>query len=67
MFSSFFSNNCSDLVYAVRLSGARVREVSLLLATSRLFSPKHLGGLSYENDPEATGNINKTHIDESLR
>ena len=43
----------------IDVSGAWVREVSPMLATSRLFSPKHLGSLSYENDVEATGDSDK--------
>ena len=35
------------------VSGAWVREVSPMLATSRLFSPQHLGKLSYELDADS--------------
>ena len=41
----------------IDVSSAWVREVSPMLATSRLFSPKHLGNLSYEHDAEATRDI----------
>tara|TARA_B100001564_G_C20213330_1_gene478302 strand:- start:215 stop:424 length:210 start_codon:yes stop_codon:yes gene_type:complete len=44
------------------VSGAWVREVSPMLATSRLFSPKHLGGLSYEHDAYASENSNEKQI-----
>ena len=36
------------------VSGAWVREVSPMLATSRFFSPKHFGGLFYVHDANAT-------------
>ena len=36
------------------VSGAWVRTVSPMLATSRLFSPEHLGSLSYKIDAEAS-------------
>ena len=41
------------------VSGAWVREVSPMLATSRLFSPEHLGSLSYEHNANATGDSGK--------
>ena len=41
------------------VSGAWMREVSPMLATSRLFSPEHLGSLSYEHDAEATRDSDK--------
>ena len=41
------------------VSGAWVREVSPMLATSRLFSPEHLGSLSYGHDANATGDGDK--------
>ena len=41
------------------VSGAWVREVSPMLATSRLFSPEHLGSLTYEHETEATGDSDK--------
>ena len=49
------------------VSGAWVREVSPMLATSRLFSPEHLGSLSYEHESEATGNGDDPQIVEPLR
>ena len=39
----------------IDVSGAWVREVSPMLATSRLFSPEHLGSLSCEHNANATG------------
>ena len=36
------------------VSGAWVREVSPMLATSRVFSPEHLGSLSYDHNANAT-------------
>ena len=41
------------------VSGAWVREVSPMLATSRLFSPEHLGRLSCEHDANAIGHSDK--------
>ena len=41
------------------VSGAWVREVSQMLATSRLFSPEHLGSLSCEHNANATGDSDK--------
>ena len=41
------------------VSGAWVREVLPMLATSRLFSPEHLGSLSYGHDANATGDGDK--------
>ena len=38
----------------MNVSGAWVREVSPMLATSRLFSPEHLGSLSYEHNANDT-------------
>jgi hypothetical protein len=38
-----------------------------MLATSRLFSPEHLGSLSYENDANATKDSDKKQIGEPLR
>ena len=49
------------------VSGAWVREVSPMLATSRLFSPKHLGGLFYEHDASATEDSNEKQIGVPLR
>ena len=49
------------------VSGAWVREVSPMLATSRLFSPKHLGGLFYEHDVNATEDSNEKQISVPLR
>ena len=43
----------------IDVSGAWVREVSPMLATSRLFSPEHLGSLSYEHNANATGDSDK--------
>jgi len=48
------------------VSGAWVREVSPMLATSRLFSPEHLGRLSYEHDAHATGDSDKKQKSEQL-
>ena len=44
------------------VSGAWVREASPMLATSRLFSPKHLGSLPYTFDPKAAGDRDKQQI-----
>ena len=41
------------------VSGAWVREVSPMLATSRLFSPEHLGSLSCEHNADVTGDSDK--------
>ena len=41
------------------VSGAWVREVTPMLATSRLFSPEHLGSLSYEHNANATEDRDK--------
>ena len=49
------------------VSGAWVREVSPMLATSRLFSPEHLGSLSYDHNSTATGDSEKKQISESRR
>lgn len=48
------------------VSGAWVREVSPMLATSRLFSPEHLGSLSYEHDAEAIRDSDKKQKSEPL-
>jgi len=48
------------------VSGAWVREVSPMLATSRLFSPEHLGSLSYEIDANADEDSDKKQIGEPL-
>ena len=44
------------------VSGAWVREVTPMLATTRLFSPKHLGSLPYTFDAKATGDRDKKQI-----
>ena len=49
------------------VSGAWVREVSPMLATSRLFSPEHLGSLSYKIDAEASRDSDKEQIGVPLR
>ena len=49
------------------VSGAWVREVSPMLATSRLFSPEHLGSLSYEHDAKATEDSDERQIVVPLR
>jgi len=49
------------------VSGAWVREVSPMLATSRLFSPEHLGNLSCEHDANANKDSDKKQIGETLR
>ena len=49
------------------VSGAWVRKVSPMLATSRLFSPKHLGDLFYVHDANATENSNEKQIGVPLR
>ena len=49
------------------VSGAWVREVSPMLATSRLFSPEHLGSLSCEHNANATGNSDKKPKSEPLK
>tara|TARA_B100000242_G_C42771784_1_gene359415 strand:- start:140 stop:304 length:165 start_codon:yes stop_codon:yes gene_type:complete len=49
------------------VSGAWVREVSPMLTTSRLFSPKHLGSLSYEHDADAAGDSDKEPVSVPLR
>ena len=48
------------------VSGAWVRAVSPMLATSRLFSPEHIGRLSYEHDANATGDSDKKQKSEPL-
>ena len=49
------------------VSGAWVRKVSPMLATSRLFSPEHLGSLSCENNANATGESDKNQKSEPLK
>ena len=49
------------------VSGAWVREVSPMLATSRLFSPEHLGSLSYDHNANATGGSDKKQRSEPLK
>ena len=49
------------------VSGAWVRKVSPMLATSRLFSPKHLSGLFYVHDANATENRSEKQIGVPLR
>jgi len=49
------------------VSGAWVREVSPMLATSRLFSPEHLGSLSYDHNANATGESDKKRRSEPLK
>ena len=49
------------------VSGAWVREVSPMLATSRLFSPEHLGNLSYEHNASATEDSDKQQKSEPLK
>ena len=49
------------------VSGAWVREVSPMLATSRLFSPEHLGSLSCEHNANATGESDKKQRSEPLK
>ena len=49
------------------VSGAWVREVSPMLATSRLFSPEHLGSLSCEHNADATTDSDKKQKGETLR
>ena len=49
------------------VSGAWVREVSPMLATSRLFSPEHLGNLSYKHNANASGDSDKQQKSEPLK
>ena len=49
------------------VSGAWVREVSPMLATSRLFSPEHLGSLSYDHNADATGESDKKQRSEPVK
>ena len=49
------------------VSGAWVREVSPMLATSRLFSPEHLGSLSCEHNANATVKSDKKQKSEPLK
>jgi len=49
------------------VSGAWVREVSPMLATSRLFSPEHLGSLSYDQNANATGESDKKQRSEPVK
>ncbi len=51
----------------IDVSGAWVREVSPMLATSRLFSPEHLGSLSCEHNANATGESDKKQKSEPLK
>ena len=48
------------------VSGAWVREVSPMLATSRLFSAEHLGSLSCEQNANATRESDKKQKSEPL-
>ena len=49
------------------VSGAWVREASPMLATSRLFSPEHLGSLSYDHNANATGESDKKQRSEPVK
>jgi len=49
------------------VSGAWVREVSPMLATSRLFSSEHLGNLSCEHNASAIEDSDKKQICKTLR
>ena len=49
------------------VSGAWVRKVSPMLATSRLFSSEHLGGLSCEHNAIATGEREKKQKSKPLK
>jgi len=49
------------------VSGAWVREVSPMLATSRLFSPEHLGNLSCEHNASSIEDSDKKQICKTLR
>ena len=49
------------------VSGAWVREVSPMLATSRLFSPEHLGSLSFDHNANATEDSDKQQKSEPLK
>jgi len=49
------------------VSGAWVREVSPMLATSRVFSPEHLGSLSCEHNANATVESDKKQKSEPLK
>ena len=49
------------------VSGAWVREVSPTLTTSRLFSPEHLGSLTYEHNANAIGDSDKQQKSEPLK
>ena len=51
----------------IDVSGAWVREVSPMLATSRLFSPEHLGSLSCEHNANATVESDKKQKSEPLK
>ena len=51
----------------IDVSGAWVREVSPMLATTRLFSPEHLGSLSHKHEAYATENSDKKQIGKPLR
>ena len=49
------------------VSGAWVREVLPMLATSRLFSPKHLGSLSCEHNANAPVESDKKQKSEPFK
>lgn len=49
------------------VSGAWVREVSPMLATSRLFSPEHLGSLTNDHNANATGESDKKQRSEPVK
>ena len=51
----------------IDVSGAWVREVSPMLATSRLFSPEHLGSLSHEHNANATGDSDRQQKSEPIK
>ncbi len=51
----------------IDVSGAWVREVSPMLATSRVFSQEHLGSLFYPIDSKASGDSGEKQITTSLR
>ena len=60
-----FMTNRDKLI--IDVSGAWVREVSPVPVKSHLFSPEHLGNLSYEHDSKAITDRDKKQMAVPLR
>ena len=51
----------------IDVSGAWVREVSPMLATTRVFSQEHMGSLFYPTDSKAYADSGEKHVTTALR